>query len=234
MSVRFRLISTAVRDRFKAARSKRGRWLILPAGRLRTRMRIIRTANPSNCGRARWGRTPTCQARSVPKRGSSMCRSGSRALRSTTRESTPRRGGDLVFQGQAAGKFSSYDARTGKRLWSIDVPGAVLAPPITYRVGGRQYVSVLTGMGQTRRLLTFGLDGKAAVAPGVPYRLTPVADLDYTPDKGAEDRGGLIFVRCSPVTVPGPTRAAASRPICGCRPCPCRPMRSIRSCGTGP
>ncbi|RYG96226.1 MAG: PQQ-dependent dehydrogenase, methanol/ethanol family, partial [Alphaproteobacteria bacterium] len=49
-------------------------------------------------------------------------------------------GGGLVFQGQTNGKFTGYDAATGKVLWSYDAQAAVLGPPITYRVKGVQYV----------------------------------------------------------------------------------------------
>ncbi|MET0545665.1 MAG: PQQ-dependent dehydrogenase, methanol/ethanol family, partial [Caulobacterales bacterium] len=65
--------------------------------------------------------------------------------------------GDLVFQGQADGLFSAYKADTGERLWSMQAHGAVLAAPISYSVGGRQYVTVLTGMGLTAGINAFGL-----------------------------------------------------------------------------
>ena len=50
--------------------------------------------------------------------------------------------GNLVFHGRSDGFFDAYDAFNGKRLWSFDAGAAVIAPPITYRAHGRQYVTV--------------------------------------------------------------------------------------------
>ena len=88
--------------------------------------------------------------------------------------------GGLVFQGDAAGDFSAYDATTGKRLWRFNAGLGIIAAPISYSVNGKQYVSLLVGYGGSaaiwssvmnvgwkfsapRRLLTFALDGKAAL-----------------------------------------------------------------------
>ena len=89
--------------------------------------------------------------------------------------------GGLVFQGQADGRFNAYDALTGKQLWTQDVGIGISGAPITYTVGGHQYVTVVAGWGaagpaylgslaaqhgwvarrQTHQLLTFVLDGHA-------------------------------------------------------------------------
>ena len=53
--------------------------------------------------------------------------------------------GDLVFQGDALGFFSAYDADTGEKLWSHNNFVAMLAPPVTYQVDGTQYVAILAG-----------------------------------------------------------------------------------------
>ena len=55
--------------------------------------------------------------------------------------------GDLVFQGTADGYFSAYDASDGKRLWRFNAGLGIIAAPISYSVGGKQYVSVLVGYG---------------------------------------------------------------------------------------
>jgi quinohemoprotein ethanol dehydrogenase len=55
--------------------------------------------------------------------------------------------GNLVFQGTADGRFVAYDAATGKQLWEEHAGTGVIAAPVTYKVGGRQYVSVVAGWG---------------------------------------------------------------------------------------
>ncbi|MGX7953581.1 PQQ-dependent dehydrogenase, methanol/ethanol family [Tsuneonella sp. HG249] len=56
-------------------------------------------------------------------------------------------GGGLVFQGTQQGEFNAYDAANGKRLWSFAAQTGVVAPPVTYTVGGEQYLAVLAGWG---------------------------------------------------------------------------------------
>jgi len=55
--------------------------------------------------------------------------------------------GGLVFQGTAYGKFFAYDASDGKKLWEYNVHSGVIAPPVTYMVDGKQYVSIAVGWG---------------------------------------------------------------------------------------
>jgi alcohol dehydrogenase (cytochrome c) len=54
-------------------------------------------------------------------------------------------GGDLVFGGDVNGRFRAYDQRSGEVLWEINLGAAVNGYPITYSVGGKQYVAVSTG-----------------------------------------------------------------------------------------
>jgi PQQ-dependent dehydrogenase (methanol/ethanol family) len=72
-------------------------------------------------------------------------------------------GGDLVFQGTADGRFVAYDARDGTSLWESPAGSGVVAAPITYRVDGVQYVTVLAGWGGAFALV----GGEAAQAAGV-------------------------------------------------------------------
>jgi|HubBroStandDraft_1064217.scaffolds.fasta_scaffold04342_9 alcohol dehydrogenase (cytochrome c) len=53
--------------------------------------------------------------------------------------------GGLVFYGEGNGQFVAVDASTGKVLWHYALGAGVNAPPITYEVGGRQYVAVCAG-----------------------------------------------------------------------------------------
>jgi alcohol dehydrogenase (cytochrome c) len=52
---------------------------------------------------------------------------------------------DLVFTGGREGYFVALDARTGAPLWKFSVGGVVASGPMTYSVGGRQYVAVAAG-----------------------------------------------------------------------------------------
>jgi alcohol dehydrogenase (cytochrome c) len=60
---------------------------------------------------------------------------------------------DLLFSGGREGYFYALDARTGALLWKASVGGAVAAGPMTYSVGGRQYVAISAG----NSLFTFAL-----------------------------------------------------------------------------
>ena len=55
--------------------------------------------------------------------------------------------GNLVFQGDAMGKFNAYAADTGKLLYSLDVQSGVLTGASTYLVDGEQYVAFMTSKG---------------------------------------------------------------------------------------
>ncbi len=56
-------------------------------------------------------------------------------------------GGNLVFQGDAAGHLSAYAADSGKLLERIDVGTSIMAAPMSYRMKGVQYVAVAGGYG---------------------------------------------------------------------------------------
>ena len=90
--------------------------------------------------------------------------------------------GNLVFQGRADGEFAAYQAETGEKLWSMQLGLGISAPPITYSVDGKQYISLLVGWGgggallgshasqhgwkygvHTRRMFTFALDGSTPI-----------------------------------------------------------------------
>ena len=72
--------------------------------------------------------------------------------------------GGLVFQGDAGGHLSAYAAATGARLWSYSTQDGVVAPPISYAVGGEQYILVEAGWGGVYPLLTGEIARKASVA----------------------------------------------------------------------
>jgi alcohol dehydrogenase (cytochrome c) len=55
--------------------------------------------------------------------------------------------GDVVFWGDLNQAFRAFDADTGKILWQTKLGGPIQNSTITYRVNGKQYVAVITGLG---------------------------------------------------------------------------------------
>jgi quinohemoprotein ethanol dehydrogenase len=122
----------------------------------------------------------------------------------------------LVFQGTADGWFCAYDARSGARLWREYVGMGIIAAPMTYELGGTQYVSVLAGYGGSaaaigeimnvgwkyrdpRRILTFALDGKAEL----PHSALPTLKVNFQ-DNPAEEidpkqaaMGNALSIACA-------------------------------------
>jgi len=55
--------------------------------------------------------------------------------------------GGLVFEGNAMGLISAFDAKSGKQLWSNPAQTGVIAAPMSYMVNGEQYIAVVAGWG---------------------------------------------------------------------------------------
>ncbi|MFT4027470.1 MAG: PQQ-dependent dehydrogenase, methanol/ethanol family [Novosphingobium sp.] len=124
--------------------------------------------------------------------------------------------GGLVFQGTADGYLSAYDAANGQRLWRYYVGMGIVAAPMTYRVGGKQYVSILAGYGSAaaaishvanigwkfgvhpRRILTFVLDGKARLPETPPPnpQIEPLDDPDLVLSAADVAQGEELYHRC--------------------------------------
>jgi alcohol dehydrogenase (cytochrome c) len=56
-------------------------------------------------------------------------------------------GGGLAFIGDLDRYFKAFDVNTGKVLWQTRLGSAPHGYPVTYAVGGKQYIAVTTGMG---------------------------------------------------------------------------------------
>lgn len=72
--------------------------------------------------------------------------------------------GNVVFTGEGNGYFNALNAQSGKLLWRYLADYGVNAPPITYAIDGKQYITVAAGgnrlFGYTTGdvILTFTLD----------------------------------------------------------------------------
>ncbi|HET9629645.1 MAG TPA: PQQ-dependent dehydrogenase, methanol/ethanol family [Novosphingobium sp.] len=120
--------------------------------------------------------------------------------------------GNLVLFGRGNGQFTIVSATTGKQLWAFDAQTAVLAQPITYLAGGRQYISVIAGSRlrtvegsgavwdyrtQKWRMLTFALDGKGNLPKPVGQVAPLVTEPGFTVDPARAALGATVFAqRC--------------------------------------
>jgi len=61
--------------------------------------------------------------------------------------------GGLVFTGDRYGYVIALDAETGKVRWKFSTGAAINSPPVTYSLGGKQYVAIASGTS----IIAFGL-----------------------------------------------------------------------------
>ncbi len=123
--------------------------------------------------------------------------------------------GNVVFQGTADGQFAAYDALTGAKLWSQGAGGGVIASPMSYTAGAKQYVTLLVGYGgqtaawgakmnvgwkwgQPRYLLAYALGGTAPPPPTPPrtFAVHALDDPKFTPDPAKVALGGGLYIMC--------------------------------------
>jgi quinohemoprotein ethanol dehydrogenase len=124
--------------------------------------------------------------------------------------------GGVVFQGTGDGYFDAYDAASGKRLWRFNAGLGIIAAPMSYSIGNKQYVSVLVGYGgtaasigkpasmgwkygaQMRRLLTFAIDGpdRLPPSPGPDFGVNAVDDPKLKIDVADATAGRAIYMNC--------------------------------------
>jgi quinohemoprotein ethanol dehydrogenase len=118
--------------------------------------------------------------------------------------------GNLVVQGDAAGGFNVYRADTGEKLWSMSAQSAVMAGPVTYEIGGEQYIAVMAGWGggfplmegkesaksgnlrNISRVLVFKLGGTAAL-PAAPEQTLVLNPPPATADAATVAAGERLF-----------------------------------------
>ena len=125
--------------------------------------------------------------------------------------------GNLVLQGRSDGMLAAYRSADGAKLWEFNAGTGIMAPPVSYRVQGKQYLTLMVGWGGPSghfaagllgplvkpgygRILTFALGGTARLEP-TPYGHTappvPAIRLDTTAAALAE--GGILYqTYCAP------------------------------------
>lgn len=120
-------------------------------------------------------------------------------------------GGGLVFQGDALGNFEAFDAANGKLLWRVMTGTAINAAPVSYELGGEQFVLVPVGagggvqfnypelhagdrpQGPTRLMaFTLGSDREVPVVKIAPRTLPAQPDLTATAEQ--IDEGHWLYV----------------------------------------
>ncbi len=97
--------------------------------------------------------------------------------------------GGLVFYGSLGGDFRAVDRKTGEVVWSRKLGSGIIGNPITYKIDGKQYVSVYAGIGGWIGLpITAGLDlndkygaiGATAMAKATGLKHVPQGQGLYT------------------------------------------------------
>jgi quinohemoprotein ethanol dehydrogenase len=134
--------------------------------------------------------------------------------------------GGIVVQGGLDGILRVFNDETGAVLKEIDVGTAMIAAPMTYTVGGAQYIAILAGSGgggwsswlpeniaskngNANRILAFKLDGGATPKP---QPLPPPAPIPQPPTLTASAAqvasGAQLYARncasCHTNSVPAP------------------------------
>lgn len=100
--------------------------------------------------------------------------------------------GDVVFYGTMDGWFKAIDATNGKLLWRFKAGSGIIGQPISYRVGNRQFIAVLAGVGGwAGAIVANNLDGRDPTA-ALGFA-NAVKDL---PDKTTA--GGMLYVFALP------------------------------------
>ena len=75
--------------------------------------------------------------------------------------STLATGGNVVFFGDLNRRFRAFDAETGQVLWETILGSQITGYPVTYAVGGRQYLSVPVGGASVFRLTNYAAELEA-------------------------------------------------------------------------
>jgi quinohemoprotein ethanol dehydrogenase len=117
--------------------------------------------------------------------------------------------GNLVFQGRSDGKFCAYRATDGTKLWEFDAGTGIMAPPVTYLVGGVQHVTVMVGWGGVGlinspgkgptkagfgRILTFAIGGTSQLeVPPFGHKDPPAPTIHMNASQESVREGKFLY-----------------------------------------
>jgi mono/diheme cytochrome c family protein len=117
--------------------------------------------------------------------------------------------GNLVFQGRSDGILCAYRATDGKQLWEYNAGTGIMAPPITYLVGGVQHVTVMAGWGGAGlinsvgrgtakagfgRILTFAIGGTSQLeVPPFGHTGPPAPAIRMNASQGSVREGKFLY-----------------------------------------
>nr|WP_304218120.1 PQQ-binding-like beta-propeller repeat protein [Fredinandcohnia onubensis] len=100
--------------------------------------------------------------------------------------------GDLLFAGHNDGRIIAFDATNGNELWEFKMDAGANAPPITYEIDGKQYITIfaagnsLAGTTHGDKIYTFSLEGAYASLEDIPedkINVSPTANDPAATDK---------------------------------------------------
>jgi mono/diheme cytochrome c family protein len=114
-----------------------------------------------------------------------------------------------VFQGRSDGILCAYRATDGKKLWEYNAGTGIMAPPITYLVGGVQHVTVMAGWGGAGliksvgrgptkagfgRILTFAIGGTSQLeVPPFGHTGPPAPAIRMNASQGSVREGKFLY-----------------------------------------
>ena len=116
--------------------------------------------------------------------------------------------GGLVFQGDAQGNLRAYDAANGTILWEKNLLTGIIAPPVTYLLDGKQYLSIAVGWGGVTglvrkftdyvhpgRIYTFEIGGTAEMPAEMTAAKPQFTSLEPDATPAQIGRGLTLYVK---------------------------------------
>ena len=115
----------------------------------------------------------------------------------------------LVFQGTADGRLVAYNAKEGTNIWEYEIGSGIIAPPVTYEVDGRQYLSIAVGWGggipalwaratealKPGTVYTFAIGTKEPLPDYENLGRTEMVNMEYKANEEEWNEGRLLYDR---------------------------------------